>query len=263
MPDAQTIAELEGIIRSYTTFFLIFDAVFFALIVLVVCLAINFFKSKKNLRESDEVLMHTICAQEEERSRIARELHDTVAQDLRYCKSLADKNGTENRAQISALLEKSLEQIRFISYNLAPTDIIKNDFRESVVNLCNYLAEKSGMNIRLSIPQDTRFSFLTENDILNLYRIVQESVVNVIKHAHANEIVILIRNGTGAEENGLHIFISDDGTGFDTEQKPRAGHFGISGMKKRSQLIGGMLTITSVPGEGTQTYVFKPENGGG
>ena len=260
MSEAEKIVELEGIIQNYTTYFLIFDVVFFILLTFGITLAIRFIKSKKHLKDSNEFLLYTIHGQEVERSRIARELHDTVAQDLRYIKSLVDKKTEKNISQVSDLLSKSLFQIRLISYNLAPTDIIKNDFKQSIINLCNYMSDTSSMKIRLSIPDETDFSFLTENDILNLYRIVQESIVNTIKHANASESVVLIRNQFVDEEKGLYMFISDDGIGFDVDQKnaDKEKHFGLIGMKKRSQLIGCKFMISSQKNSGTQINIFKP-----
>lgn len=262
MNDSAAIEKLEAIIQNYITYFLVFDIVFFVMLISGIILLIRFLKSKKNLNESNEFLLYTIHGQEEERSRIARELHDTVAQDLRYCKSLAEKESGQNLSKISDLLSKSLSEIRLISYNLAPTDIVKNDFKESIINLCSYMTELSKIAIRVSIPDNTRFSFLTENDILNLYRIVQESINNALKHSDATEIVILIRNETEEENEGLYIFISDDGIGFDVEQEKNSNvnHFGLIGMKKRCQFINCEFKISSIKNAGTQIYIYKPEN---
>ena len=83
----------------------------------------------KKLKESKEYLLFTIQGQEEERGRIARDLHDTVAQNLRYCKSLCETTeAAKNLPQIAAFLSKSLVEVRSMSYNLAPPDITKNDF---------------------------------------------------------------------------------------------------------------------------------------
>ncbi len=262
MPEpASTVLELEEIISRYTTYFIFFDIVFFALLIAGVILLIHFAKSKKKLKESNDYLMFTIQGQEEERGRIARELHDTVAQNLRYCKALCEKPEAEkNLAQIAGCLSKSLAEVRSMSYNLAPPDITKNDFLLCVKNLCEEFAENYDATLRLSILENTDASFLSKNEILNLYRIVQEALTNITKHAQASEIVILIRNANGEEEKGLYIFISDDGKGFDTEKIDDKKHFGLKGMKKRADLIGAELFITSEQDYGTQIKIIKPEN---
>ena len=90
------------------------------------------------------------------------------------------------------------------------------------------------------MPDETDTSFLDENDILNIYRIAQESFTNIIKHSKAEEAVILIRNASENEEKGLYIFISDDGVGFDSEAELYGGFSNISrlGGAKRFGLVG-------------------------
>lgn len=261
MTDLQKIADLEGIVHKYTTFFVFFDIVFFLLIITTVILLIHYLKSKKSLKSSNEYLLYTIRGQEEERARISRELHDTVAQDLRYCRNLMDKKESmQDLKQVSAILDKTLTQVRQISYNLSPTDITKNDLKTSLITLASTMTEASGIQFKISMPEKTDTSFLDENDILNLYRIVQESFSNIIKHANASEAVVLMRNESENEKKGLYVFVSDDGCGFDTEQKyyGRTKHFGLIGMKKRSLLIGAEFSVSSIPGEGTQVSIFKP-----
>lgn len=82
MTQTQTIENLEFIIRNYTTIFIVFDILFVTMIFVGVLLLIRFLKSKKSLQDSNEYLLYTIHGQEEERERIARELHDTIAQDI-------------------------------------------------------------------------------------------------------------------------------------------------------------------------------------
>lgn len=258
MTDAEKIAELESIIQNYTVFFLIFDIVFFALLVFGIVLAIRFIKSRKHLKDSNEFLLYTIHGQEEERERIARELHDTIAQNLRYCKSLCEENSpAEKMKKLSDVLSKSLAEVRAMSYNLSPPDITKDDFLFCIQNLCEEFSEVRNFSIRLSIIENTDASFLTKDEILNLYRIVQEALTNIIKHAKAEEAVIMIRSNNVGEGEGLYIFISDDGQGFDTENIDSQKHYGIQGMKKRAGLIGAALSIDSTPDEGTQISIFK------
>ena len=254
-------AEMEEILKSYTTIFIIFDIVFFSMIFIFIILLIHYIKSRKNIRDSNEYLMYTIKGQEEERERIARELHDTVAQNIRWCKSLCEKSDAKDKlSQIEEYLSKSLSQVRSISYNLAPPDITKNDFLLCIKNLCEEFTENSSAGIRLSILENTTASFLNRDEILNLYRIVQEALSNISKHAQADEIVILIRNQAGSEEKGLYIFISDDGKGFDVEKVDAKKHFGLKGMKKRADLIGAELSVVSKKDYGTQVKIFKSES---
>ena len=257
------IAKLQGIVHQYTTFFIIFDAVFFITIILIILFAIQMLKSRKRLKSSNRYLRFTIKGQEEERARIARELHDTVAQDLRYCRNLAEKFEGEEGQQISRLLEKSLSNVRNMSYNLAPPDVIRNDLSANVLNLAQNFREHSDVEFRLTIPDLLVSDYLDEEQNLNLYRIIQEALSNIIKHAEASEVTLLVRNENGDEPKGIYIFISDDGKGFDPQQVQARGtdgnHFGLAGMAERAELIGAKLIIDSHLGEGTQITVIKTD----
>lgn len=263
MTAEQEIAELESILHNYTVFFLIFDVIFFTMLACTLILAVRYIRNKKSLHESNEYLSYTIRGQEEERSRIARELHDTIAQDIRYCKGLSESkdsgNAEKKLSQIAELLGKSLQEIRSISYNLAPPDLIKNNLINNVLNLCSEFSAKSGIEFRFTVLDGTNTSFLTADESLNLYRIVQESLNNIFKHAHATEATVLLRNESGIEEKGFYIFITDDGKGFDTSREDifsSKNHFGLTGMKKRAALIGAKLSIDSAVNEGTQVSIM-------
>ena len=256
------IQRLQNIIHQYTTFFIIFDVVFFISIVLIIVFAIQVLKSRRKLKRSNRYLRFTIKGQEEERARIARELHDTVAQDLRYCRNLSEKIEGEYGEQITQLLEKSLSHVRNMSYNLAPPDVIRNDITANVLNLAQNFKEHSNIEFRLTMPDILDSSFLTEEDNLNLYRIVQESLMNIWKHAEASEVTLLVRNANGDEPEGIYIFICDDGKGFDINESAKSrgtdgNHLGIVGMTERSDFINAKLIIDSHPGEGTQITVIK------
>ena len=93
-----------------------------------------------------------------------------------------------------------------------------------------------------------------------LTNIIGEALTNVLKHAGATEIVVLIRNAKGEEEKGLYIFISDDGKGFDTENIDEKKHFGLRGMKNRADLIRAGLFITSEKDSGTQIKIISLKN---
>lgn len=265
---AQEIERLNTIIHQYTSFFIIFDVVFFITLVIIIVFAIQVLKSKKRLKNSSRYLRYTIKGQEEERARIARELHDTIAQDLRYCRSLTekieDKNDAKLGPKISRLLEDSLSQVRNMSYNLAPPDVIRNDITANVMNLSQNFKEHADVDFRLTMPEKIDTDFLSEEENLNLYRIVQEALTNIFKHAQASEVTVLLRNANEGEAEGLYIFISDDGKGFELSEiaKTRGtdgNHLGLVGMKERADFIGAKLEIDSHPGEGTQITIIKPK----
>lgn len=265
----QEIEKLQNIVHQYTTFFIIFDVVFFITIILIIIFAIQVLKSRRKLRSSNRYLRFTIKGQEEERARIARELHDTVAQDLRYCRNLSekidDKNDPMLGKKLSNMLEKSLSYVRSMSYNLAPPDVIRNDIAANVMNLAQNFKELADVEIRFTMPEKLDTDFLSEEENLNLYRIIQESLMNIRKHAEASEVTVLLRNANGDEPQGLYIFISDDGKGFDVDKYSESrgadgSHFGIVGMKERSDFIRAKLDIDSHPGEGTQISIVKLKN---
>ncbi len=265
---AQEIEKLQNIIHQYTSFFIIFDLVFFVTIIVIIVFAIQVLKSRKRLKNSSRYLRYTIKGQEEERARIARQLHDTIAQDLRYCRSLSekidDKNDEKLGETISKLLEQSLSQVRNMSYNLAPPDVIRNDIAANFMNLSQNFKDHSNIEFRLTMPEKIDTDFLSEEENLNLYRIVQESLTNIHKHAEASEVTILLRNANEDEPDGLYIFISDDGIGFNVSENDESRgtdgkHLGIVGMRERADFIGAKLEIDSHPGEGTQITIIKPK----
>ena len=149
-----------------------------------------------------------------------------------------------------------------MSYNLAPPDVIRNDITANVLNLAQNFKEHSDIEFRLTVPDILDSSFLTEEDNLNLYRIVQEALMNIIKHADASEVTLLVRNANGDEADGIYIFICDDGKGFDINENSKTRgsdgkHLGLVGMAERSEFINAKLEIDSHPGEGTQVTVIK------
>ena len=148
---AHEVAELEAIVHSYTQFFLVIDVALPVIALLLVLAGIKFTASKKKLKESSEYLSYTIRGQEEERSRISRELHDTIAQDMRYALSLAERKDAHlHLAEIASLLKGSLLEVRTLSYNLAPPDITKDDLIENLRDLCAEYNGKGGV----SVPAD-------------------------------------------------------------------------------------------------------------
>lgn len=257
---AEELVRLRMMVHTYTVFFIIFDIVFFVAVFGGIILLIIYLKSRNKLRVSGDYLRYTIRGQEEERARIARELHDTVAQDLRYCRGLADKiTEPDLHKEMAALLDKSVFEVRSMSYNLAPPEVTKSNLAANIMNLCQNFKEQSQIEFRMVTPGKVNTDFLTKEENFNIYRIVQESLTNILKHAGASEVTVLFRNEIGAEEKGLYIFITDDGRGFDSKKSYASGgkHFGLVGMQQRSELIGAKLEINSEIGAGSQITLIK------
>ena len=207
-----------------------------------------------------------IEAQEAERRRISTELHDQVGQILTAVRlnlhALQKScNAPEILASIQAnliVIDEAFDQVRDLSVNLRPQ--LLDDFG-LVVAVRWYLdrqAANSGMAVEfvsLSLKDDDRFPAALET---TCFRIVQEGITNVMRHARANRISVRLER-TGDD---LMLIISDDGAGFDPKAVRAAGNasatLGLRGMEERAQAAGGTLTIDSAPRLGTQICASFP-----
>ncbi|WPP48671.1 AAA family ATPase [Catalinimonas niigatensis] len=195
-------------------------------------------------------------AQEKERKRIAEELHDHLGQML----SLVKLNFSQIEDHITGkyelfensnqLLDESCQEIRRIAYNLMPPDIQHKSLVEVLEILLRRQAIASALDIRFthaSVPED-----LSELIMLNVYRIVQELVHNVIKHAQASQMTLDIEGAT----NGLVLTLGDDGKGFEIEIITSG--LGLRNIHSRVHLLKGKIEVHSAPNEGTSYYIYIP-----
>jgi signal transduction histidine kinase len=221
-------------------------------------------------------------AQEEERSRIARELHDSVAQDMRLMGLQLARvaGGTLPEKADGLIREISQEQktlltrVRDICGNLLSPGFngdSGDELIEALKRLCGEFSAQHnipcGFTAREAIPA---FSFLAEKKI-QCYRIVQEALANIAKHSGAKEAGVMVRFAGTGKNPRLLIFVSDDGKGFSnppanenyrdfmtSSPQGTAAHIGIRGMFERCFIIGGSLKFTSEPGEGTMIKIEVP-----
>jgi two-component system, NarL family, sensor histidine kinase UhpB len=207
-------------------------------------------------------------AQEAERRRVARELHDSVNQILSSVKfrlqSIEGKldAGTVvepgDVLQAKVYLEKAIQEVRRISRNLRPSELDDLGLMPALRSLCSEFTERTGVAIDLKtarLPQG-----LPADLELNLYRIVQEALGNVEKHARATEAVLhLVRDGTV-----VRVVLRDNGRGFDPAQprgRKRKGQgpgMGLVDMQERAAFMGGTCSLNSSPGEGTEIVIEMP-----
>ena len=209
-----------------------------------------------------EISGHLIHAQEEERSRIARELHDSVSQKLALLAVELDilaQRQSRPELQLTEQLQKLVEQTRDISteiynlsYQLHPSQLAHVGLDTAIKRLCMEITEQSETVIEYSSHLDGKV--LPSDAALCLYRVTQESLRNVLQHSNARDAhVELTENSTT-----VNLRISDSGVGFDTAGANIKGRLGLLSMRERARLVGGKISIHSKPAAGTCIDVEIP-----
>ena len=207
--------------------------------------------TRQRLRQQQEVLSAILSTQEEERRRIAEGLHNGVGQLLYATRLQLDALTLSPAVQASRrLLNEAIEATRSISFELTPS--ILEDFGLEVA-LRELVSRIPG-----SLPVDLNLHGLAEPlpDLLSIaiYRIVQELLNNVMKHAQAQEVFVQV----SCEEGQLYLSVEDDGTGFDASAETSLGGIGLAGIRTRVGLLGGTVSINSRPGRGTGFFLQVP-----
>jgi signal transduction histidine kinase/ligand-binding sensor domain-containing protein len=197
-----------------------------------------------------------IASQENERKRIAAELHDSLGQRLVIIKNLAlillngsaTDGGREQIDEISSEASQAIGEVKEISYNLRPHQLDRLGLTKALEALVKKAASASPIAFTSEIDDiDDVFPKQAE---INFYRVAQESVSNVVKHSAATEASVTVRR----EDGRIALTVRDNGKGFVPEPaQPEAlsGGFGLVGISERATLLGGHATIQSTPGRGT------------
>jgi signal transduction histidine kinase len=204
-----------------------------------------------------------INAQEEERSRLARELHDDVSQRLallainagREERALPKGGGGEAMRAIREDLVRLSEDVHTLSHQLHPSILEDLGLSEALKSECTRLSKLGSPQVRLEtdgvpewLPQDTAFC---------LFRIAQEALRNVARHAHASQASVSLHRLNG----GIQLIVKDDGMGFDATRANNGPHLGHASMRQRAQLLGGKLLVDTFPGRGTTVSAWVPLKG--
>lgn len=245
----------------------------FYLMLIVLALGLIFlayqFRMRKVTRDQEleqEFARQLIDAHESERKRVAGEIHDGIGHWL-----LTIKNGlmlainkfdrqTVNRndlANIVTMTTSALEETRTISSNLRPVHLRRFGLTGSLRNVVQTIQQSSLTKIVANI--DNVDDLFSPEDELSIYRIVQESLNNIIKHSYAKSAVINI----ASNDRGIEISIEDDGVGFDTRlHDSMAGggstNLGLNNIRQRARLMGGKYTLKSLVSSGTLVTVTIP-----
>ncbi len=214
-----------------------------------------------------ELFRRVVAAQEAERQRIARDLHDDTGQGLtaiglglRGLESRLTQN-PENAAstleQLQALTAESLKELQRLIADLRPSHLDDLGLSAALRWYAGKIEERSSLRVKVSISGSE--PAVEDTAKIATFRIIQEALNNVVRHAEAKNVGVSL----GFEDNGMHVTVRDDGCGFDLERLNRAQSstrppLGLAGMRERASLLGGAVSIQSAPGAGTVIEAFVP-----
>jgi signal transduction histidine kinase len=238
------------------------------LLILIAVIALYFYYRGKRQREKDQAIIlekeqrskAIIETEEKERMRIARDLHDGIAQTMTAAKMQLEHfmEETEKTLQIPDSLKyaydlvvDSAKEVRTISHSMIPNALIKSGLVAAVRDFVNRMGnEKLKINL-VVLGLDER---LNSNAETVIFRVLQELISNIIKHAQANEITIqLIR-----EKNEFTLMVEDNGKGFDLEKAGSQDGIGLKNIRSRVEYLNGSVSFDSAPGKGTTIVVEIP-----
>ena len=212
-----------------------------------------------------EVSRKLIEKQEDERSRIAQEMHDSIGQGLLFIKNHVsimleedfEISETEiNLKQISSYISGLLKTTREISHNLRPPELDRLGLTETLDTLLQNLRESTSLKVTGEL--DNIDGMINRELEINIVRIVQETLGNIVKHSDATECSINV----GKQTENIFINISDNGKGFDpvlAGEKKSTG-LGLSGIAERVRILGGTFDLKSEVGQGTKIEIILPAN---
>jgi two-component system, NarL family, sensor histidine kinase UhpB len=205
--------------------------------------------------ERRESSRRAVAAQEAERMRIARELHDEIGQTLTAVALLAeraaDQGGTQQRAlsEIADTVQASLDDLRRISRELRPEALDDLGLVNALIALCSRIGQQSGLHVGRDF--EPQLPALASDVELVIYRVAQEALTNVLRHAHASHVDLSLRR----TEGWIILTVRDDGRGL-PETIPTTS--GLAGMRERAMLIGAELDIESHPHAGVEIRLAVP-----
>jgi signal transduction histidine kinase len=216
---------------------------------------------KQRTAELTELTRHLLSAREDERNRLARNLHDELGSLLTSAKLDAARiksrlagtapEALERLAHLVGTLNSSIAVGRRIIEDLRPSTLGNLGLVPTLEILAREFAEQSGIEVECDLAP-VRLAAPAE---LMVYRLVQEAVTNIAKYAKASHVWIHL----AAHDGVVEVSVRDDGVGFDTSAKTRSA-YGLMGMRHRVEADGGALTLVSAPGQGTLIQAKLPES---
>jgi PAS domain S-box-containing protein len=215
-------------------------------------------------RDRRQLLARVVRAQEEERQRIAADIHDDPIQKMTAVglrlealrRAGPESASDELLERLTASVELSIRRLRRLMFELRPPALDREGLEVALREYLRELQDESGLVVKLQARVDPEPAHETR---AIAYRIAQEALTNVRKHADASQVEITLET----VDDGLRVRIEDDGRGFDPAMTlPRPGHMGLSAIRERAELAGGACRIESAPRRGTTVEFWLPPGAG-
>lgn len=203
--------------------------------------------------------------QEDDRQRIAADLHDSVLQNLtlvmhnlELSAKFIDYDPIRAKLEMESnrkLVKETIDEIRSTIFDLRPMQFDDFGFKHTLENQINNYMSRTNMVFHTDIDdlQDINNIYL-----ITVFRVTQELLINSIKHSRGTNLYLTISKN----DNMIHIYVSDDGVGFSPEEAKELNHFGLRILKERVEILGGMLNIESIENKGTKVSVTIPISSG-
>jgi PAS domain S-box-containing protein len=221
---------------------------------------------KRQQQELRELSARVLEAREEEKTRIARELHDELGQlltalkmDLGWLRERlpAGSELAARAAEMGSLLDRTVNSTRRISADLRPLMLDDLGLADAASWLVDDFAKRSGVACRIELPEDGELGDVSKAVATAVYRAIQESLTNIARHADAKNAWVVL----GVEDGALHVEVEDDGRGIAPEDMAKARSLGLKGMRERIAYLGGSLEIARAPRGGTRLRLRVPPRG--
>lgn len=225
---------------------------------------------KQHARIAD-IFRRMLNAQEDERKRIARDVHDVLAQTLSTCRYRAEtcalvlerdpETAGKDLIVIARLIGETLEQVRNIIFDLRPRTLDKAGLAAAAEAYVERM-RRPDAPVQFDISETGDTAEIDETVKTALYRIIQEAIANILQHSQAAAAEIVIER----TQDRVRVLVRDMGRGFDLEEALSAdqadAHMGLLSMRERCQLLGGEFDVRTAPGEGTRLEVSMPLGNG-
>ncbi|NUN68761.1 MAG: hypothetical protein HUU02_03520 [Bacteroidetes bacterium] len=232
-----------------------------AILLAVLVVRRKFSQFRRDRLRQQEFSRQLIDAQEGERKRIASELHDGIGQNLLIISNTlqlylgAKRKKKEEIERVTELTKETVREVRSISSNLHPHQLERLGLHRAIRSMAENAGKTGGTHFTVTIQEGAELR--RSQDDIHIFRILQEIVNNIIKHADASSAEIAFT----ATNSHIHITVRDDGKGFAAADAVASDGLGMTSLKERTRLLNGTLDVVSSPGAGTRISITIPNHG--